>query len=152
MTTLPKISKELKAAVNQWFVATAMVETIKPIVDKINQDWLDANKPKSAAEWGMDMVITKAFDTYLMEQSDFLKYAKETSVKKREAGFIFEGDDTCPLLIAEHDVIKAEWKILEYSECLTGEKDIHFTSMDKRKEFIKLIVKLVNSAPKKMFS
>lgn len=152
MTTIPKISKELSQAVADYLVAKAWVETIKPVIDKINQDWLDLHKPKAAEEWGMNTVITRPFDTYLMEEEQFLVYVADTAKAKREAGFKIEEDDICPLGVAEHNVIKAEWRILKSSECLTNIKDIHFSDMDKRSEFISLTVKAVNSAPKEYFS
>lgn len=152
MTTTPKISKELSQSVADYLVAKAWVETIKPVIDKIHQDWLDSNKPKAAQEWGADQVITRPFDTYLMEEEQFLTYLTDTAKAKREAGFEVKDDDICPLGVAEHNVIKAEWRMLKHSECLTGVKDIHFTSMDKREEFIDLTVKAVNSAPKQLFA
>lgn len=158
-STLPKISKELNTAVKNLIKSKAEVSRIKPIIDAINQNWINENKPQLAAEWQehesgrqiLPHVITKISDAWMMEDVEFERYLKETEEKKREAGFEFE-PEYCPLLIAERKVIDAENDIIKYSSCVTGESDLFFTKMDKRKEFIELIISLVASAPKEIFA
>jgi hypothetical protein len=156
----PKITPELRQAVDTFIMAQAYAKAVKPIVRKYQQDVLDANDFHYSAEWSKEYTrngeplaagrCTDIDSTYLMDDEDAAKYFALLDIAKEQAGFVGLPAGNCPLLMAEYDVIKARWAIAHAAEYITTETG-HTATCDaicaanKLTEYTDLIVGLVLS-------
>ena len=137
------------------FLSMAKVETIKPIVRKIQTEVLkkyqfkigDFNL-KRFKEENINPVVLTENRTYLLKDSDFKIYLKECYKGYVDKGLNIEGDklyiknkptqkdlnifDYCPLLIAQDDLIKSQTLLINSFESVTGiKKEDLFTNFPK---------------------
>ena len=135
------------------FVAMAFVETIRPVVEGYQREILTAIKPKMAKHWvedhGMEQrIITDPTDTHYMEDGDFDEYIEGCHREALKHGFKVPEKGSCPLLIAEHNLTKAQQLLIEVMEPITGIKhsDLFHHGMDDYNHYIDLTLRWL--APK----
>lgn len=157
----PKITKELRQAVATLIAAKVYAEAVRPIVRKYQQAILDSNDFRYSAEWsgreytrnGEPFAAGRCTDidsTYLMDDADFATYCALLDIAKEQAGFTGLPAGNCPLLMAEHDVIKARWAIARAAEYITTDAGQTATceaicAANKLDEYTDLVVELVLS-------
>lgn len=131
------------------FVCMAAVETIKPIVTGYQVKVLEEEKysysEKASSRRGTTYAdyISNPDHTYMMSDEDFAHYMKRTREEQAAAGLVTESPEHCPLLVAEHNVVKAENLLMDTLECLTEIKRDEIWNMEHRREYIKISLKLL---------
>jgi len=148
MTFKPN-KKQLHAA-EMVFIAMALEETIRPIVEKYHQEILDYEKYPYAEKWHKnhdvdfgDYIKTDK-DTYLMEDSDLKHYIDRCRIEQKKAGLFTEKKEFCPLLVAEHNTMKANHYFIETMEPVTKiSLDIATSNLDVYKKLVELSLRLL---------
>lgn len=130
------ITPEMIRAAQHIEACKAIANNIRPIVRGYQEEILKRRQFKIADEWVKngdkpEVILNPDFD-YLMSEADLKEYVAELDAKKAELGFDLPEPGTCPLLIAEHNVIKAKWAFLKAIAPLLGInwKDIPVNVMD----------------------
>jgi hypothetical protein len=157
MITVPvKTPKELEKAITPDMIAVAqalfscmaIVETIKPIVEGYQKKILEEEKYSYAEKWHNRRDITHADwikdpnNTYLMNDQDFQHFMKRTRQEQARAGLKTESPEFCPLLVAEHNVIKAQNLLIDVMEPVTGIKRDDIMVMEHRRQYIDITLRL----------
>ena len=136
-----KPSVEMIKTAQEVFLNMANVETIKPIVTEIQNNVLKKYQFKIYDKYSKkEEIVLNDRTTYLLNDKDFKTYIKECREEEIKIKLIDESfnKDFCPLLVAEHNLIKAENKLIN----LMGKpfkikaEDIYKT--EHRKKFIEL--------------
>lgn len=152
----------LKTAAKAVFISMAYTETIRPIIEGIQNEQLAKGNYKydphhtfgtrstkrDIIEWDekYGMYIKTLKHTYLMSESDFGHYYTECQHKYRNAGFDFP-DGQCPLLIAESNEREAKRIFAEL--CIDALKmpftisDLICGKLEKYHNFIELNLKMM---------
>jgi hypothetical protein len=146
----PTITNELKAAVLDYVAACAWVKTIEPGILKTRQETLDAFPVRwDEKRWGRredapdTATITDPNMLYLGIDEDWAIYYAEMDKVHARLGYDVQ-PGYCPLMMAEHEVIKAKWSVVEKSEYFTTITVNQATNNVKRfQEIVDTIVGLV---------
>ena len=162
MTQKPKITQELKEAVETLLLAQVNLELIAPIVrgyqSKVLADMRPAYSDKYTNGKGrigklhqVDEVILDPKDAWEMGEADFTEYLDRLHTKHLEYGFNVPSDQ-CPLLIAENDVRDAQRLVLETAQYITDTEPLDFmvptkerNGLENYQHAVDLIVGLVLS-------
>jgi len=149
-----KTAQELKKAVNDpnrikaaqnLFMAMAWAETVRPIVTGYKKAILKNHQWHIAKEWtdkGMpDEIVLDPEHTYLLEENDFTVYLAECNEERKKAGLYVKSDEYCPLLVADHDVTRAEWALFDAMKDITG-IDGHELYGKNREKYLDLLLKM----------
>ncbi len=140
---------EIVAAAREVIAARALYAVLRPEVDAIDRRVL-AEVPlytnTSRKRYGPRRRITEPSQTYLGEESGLPGYYAARRAALDAAGYDTTGD-TCPALVANHNIIKAEWELIDRVSKLPGLE--HVTSQrlygKDRDEYIELCLKLAIS-------
>ena len=129
-------TKDMIRAAENCFAAMAFVETIKPVVTAYQRKVLAELQAPFAKEWkerGLHRgeVVLDPAHTYLMEDCDFQAYLSRTREEQAKAGLHTDSPDHCPLLVAEHLQVKAEWAVIEAMEPVTHITEVYGKHRDK---------------------
>ena len=139
-----KPSVEMIKTAQEVFLNMASIETIKPEVKKIQNRVLNKHQFKVFDKYDKkEIVILNDSNSYLLNDKDFKVYLKECRAEEIKIKLIDENfnKEFCPLLVAEHNLIKAQNKLID----LMGKpfkikaEDIYKT--EHRKKFIDLSLK-----------
>jgi hypothetical protein len=120
-----KPTPEMIRAAENCFVAMAMTEAIRPIVEGYQKRILDEEKypynPKTMArrEKAPADYISDLRHTYMMSEEDFSHYLKRTREEQAKAGLHTDSPDYCPLLVAENLQMEAEHCLIDAMEPVT---------------------------------
>jgi len=139
------ITPEIIQATRLLFEAMAYTQTIKPIVEKYQQEILDKYSFRMSAKMADrhgGEIIKKHSESYMMEESDFKIYLHLLSKAHKENGFTVE-KDCCPLLVAEHMERKAWWALAELMEPITGINCKDLYSLKHIKKYKDLTLKMI---------
>ena len=124
------------------FVNMANVKCIKPIVEEIQKKVLRENKFKNCHEKGE--IIQEPKHSYLMSDSDFKIYHKQTRMEEDKVGLTVTNPEFCPLLVAEDDLRKAENNLIDVMGAFVGiSREQLSRSLKGRREFIELNLRLL---------
>ena len=160
--TAKDITPELKLAVNLYMVLLARAQTLREQVDIIQRQALRecplVNSHIEGIGQGKPIEITDPESTYLCDDKDMMdEYYATLDDREKKAGI--KPDDMaleyCPALVAEHDVTRAKWAIMDASaDMLHMEFDgqelnnrLLGLGLKKHAEFIDLCCKLVVNHP-----
>lgn len=142
-----KPTEEMIRATELVFLCMAAVDTIKPIVQQIQQSVLDKYKfkvdPKNKriCDDGED-IITKLGHDYLMSDDDFKVYHKECRKLEDEKNLKVDNPEFCPLLVAENDLIQAQHLLIDCFGPMFGIKSTDLWG-DHREKFLDLTLRLM---------
>jgi len=141
-----KPSVEMIKTAQEVFLNMANVETIKPIVEKIQKEVLNKHKFKIAKKYHnqeRDLIVLNNDRTYLLNDKDFKVYLKECRQEEIKIKLIDESfnKDFCPLLVAEHNLIKAQHKLINLMGKPFKIKSENIYKTEHRKKFIDLSLK-----------
>ena len=136
-----KPAVEMIKTAQEVFLNMARVETIKPIVEKIQNEVLKENGFKCSV-----------FNTYTLSDKSFKIYLKDCRKEFLKIKLIDESfnKDFCPLLVAENDLREAENKLIntvceELKNKLDGVTSEQITrSFKHRRNFIELNLKYLS--------
>jgi hypothetical protein len=124
----------------------AAVDTIRPIVQQIQQSVLDKHKfkvdPKNKRIADGVKVITKIQHDYLMSDDDFKVYHNECRILEDEKNLKVDNPEFCPLLVAEHDLIKAQHLLIDAFGPMFGITSSNLYG-DHREKFLDLTLRLM---------
>lgn len=145
-----KPTQEMIEAAKAVFMTMAYVETIKPIVKRYEKAILEKHQFHIAKVWTADkpgrkmpdQIILNPDQTYLLEDSDFQLYYKETLKARDEAGLKVDNPEHCPLLVAEDLQCQAENALIVAMEPVTHLEPGRLYG-DNRKKFLDLTLKLL---------
>lgn len=159
--TTKDVTLAVKSSVNAYLMARAYAETMRDCVDKIQSDILAECPLSNDLEQKRGLAarqITDPKQAYLCTNEDWLQdYYQETDKRLREARR--KPDDMpinhCPALVAECLQTDTEWILLDCaSDMLAMDFDgqelnhrLLCKGLDKRQEFIDLVVGLVVNLP-----
>lgn len=151
---LPFTAEKLKRSITSEMIEAGInvigcmtkADTIRPIVHKYKNKILSekkyhiADKYKNRCGIQIDYVSSHEL-TYLLSDSDAEEYFSLCDIEKEKAGFEDLPDGFCPLLVAEHDVVVAEWELMDAYEPITGinKSCIHGIN---RKKYLDLLLKI----------
>jgi hypothetical protein len=149
IAALKKIAPDAAKVGKAVFMAMAYVDTIRPIVDGYQRKILTEEKYAYAEKWHDRMGktyaewITEPNETYLMEENDFAHYAKRCNEEMTKAGLRVEKEGNCPLLVAEHLLIKAKQALIDTMEPVTGIKhsDLFHHGVDDYNNYIEMTLR-----------
>ena len=157
METISKMSKEemnnfkpnseMVKSAEVVFLSMAYVETIKPIVEDIQKKVLNKHKfevDKEHRNYEKEKVITEIKLSYLMSDKDFKVYHSECRTLEDKKGLKVSNPEFCPLLIAEHNLIKAENLLIDVFSQITGLKHSDIYKTEHRKRFIDLTLSFLS--------
>lgn len=138
-----KVTTEMILTAQEVFLNMANVETIKPIVKEIQERILNKHKFKISKEFKnqeRDLIVLKENRTYLLNEKDFKVYLKECRQEEIKIKLIDESfnKDFCPLLVAEHNLIKAQNKLINLMGKPFKIKSCDIYKTEHRKKFIDL--------------
>ena len=120
-----KPTPDMIRAAENCFAAMAFTETIRPVVEGYQKAILEAEKypysPKMMArrEKAPADYISNLQHTYMMSEEDFAHYLKRCREEQAKAGLHTDSPEHCPLLVAEHLQIKAEYALIDAMEPVT---------------------------------
>ena len=131
------------------FLAMTLVAKIKPIVEKYRKEILEKHQFRIAKKYvalGLeDQTILDPKDAFQLEDPDFLTYHVECKQARDAAKLHVDDEEFCPLLVAEHDVTKAEHVLIEAMTPATNVKldQLFNHGIDDYKKYIELTLKLL---------
>lgn len=150
-----KTAQELKRAVNNpdrikaaqnLFMAMAWVETVRPIVQAYEREILNKHQWHIAREWtdrGLpDKIILDPSQSYELDDTDAATYHAECNEARKAAGLEVESEEYCPLLVAEHEQIKAEWALFDAMKDVTGIDGHDIYNMEQRRKYLDLLLSM----------
>lgn len=125
-------SNELKQATRDYLQSLAKAETLKPICEQIQAVVLAELKCCYDPKWSehsrrnhLTGPITDPKHSYLMSDEDAARYYPALDAAYRAAGFDLPDEiGYCPYLMADHERIKAENRMLDAAVCLHGHDDL----------------------------
>lgn len=149
---MTKVTEELKTAVEAYFLAKAYASTIRPVVNGYKTEILQRERFTIDREWYgpnlRDTVITDPKDAWKMNGSDFddryIPMCHDQHIAHGFGDVVYELG-VCPLLVAEHDQVKAENAILKEASIILSRDLLAIYDLEKRQEAIDLTVKWVLS-------
>lgn len=136
-----KPSVEMIKTAQEVFINMANVETIKPIVEKIQKQVLNKHKFKVFDKYAKkEMVVLSESNTFLLKDGDFKIYIDECRQEEIKIKLIDESfnKDFCPLLVAEHNLIEAQNKLINLMGKPFKIKSNDIYKTEHRKKFIDL--------------
>ncbi len=146
------LTNEIINAGSEVLVLKAKAETIKPIIQEIQERILKENIFNISKKWELDSkkrnyteekrILTEN-RAYLMNDEDFKKYYNLCYEEYIKAGFKIEYE-TCPYLIAHHELIQAENRLIkEVSKIFKFDSNLIYG--DKREQILDLTLSLICS-------
>jgi hypothetical protein len=102
----PTLTREMITAAETVFLAMAAVATVRPIVEHY--------KRKALEQLGYPGYELK--HTYLLPDAVFKSYLVLCSEARKKEGLPAASDDHCPLLVAEHDLCRAQGALVDLME------------------------------------
>jgi len=145
---IPEIVATLREHVVAVLEHTAVAQVERERADTRHRAILDASVYKAAERWGGDR-ITDPKSSFLMDDADAKRYFAECDKARDAAGYKDLKPGYCPALIAEHAQSKAEQALIRAAHPYFGVDNhtILCAGMDKRKEYLDLLMGLVCSHP-----
>jgi hypothetical protein len=128
---LPKITKKLENAVENYLAARAEVERIKPIVDGYRAECLSRHPMRYADEFReldptLPQYITDIADDWMADTDEFTRYCLMLEGYKVAYGFGGTPEGYCPLKVAEGKVLGCSRAVLDAgSYLLPGTPSAH---------------------------
>jgi hypothetical protein len=124
------ITPEIVKAGMDVFLAKTLVLTIRPIVEAYHKKVLLEREYMIDDKWLSHETkhrIIEQKEDYLMSDDDAKIYFQRLNEERIASGLHVDNPEFCPLLVAEHNVQKAIWKLAELFAPITGIKweDIH---------------------------
>lgn len=147
-------TEDMVAAAELVMHAMAAVDVIRPIVDgyrrrilaekqwQVRPDFQEKRSRRGCDE----KVILDPKNAYLMSDEDFVVYDAKCKAARDEAELHVEDPDSCPLLVAEHDLVKARALLVETMKPITGNLDYNkllCAGPEKLDEYVDLTLKLL---------
>jgi hypothetical protein len=131
-----KPTPDMIRAAENCFAAMAFTELIRPIVEAYQRKVLAELRAPMAKKWTDDSrikghTILEPDHTYLMEDADFQTYLTRTREEQAKAGLHTDSPEFCPLLVAEHIQVLAEWALIEAMEPVTHITEVYGKNRDK---------------------
>ena len=105
---MPNLTHSQILAVSTLLAAKALVATIKPIVLGYQTKILNEGNFLNTHD---NTKIVNPLLSYCMSDEDFLIYLNLVDIEMEKAGLSVENAGECPLLVAEHNEIKAKWLV-----------------------------------------
>jgi hypothetical protein len=141
---------EVKSLVSAYLLALTFAKVQRQRVDEIHRALLD--ECPIYADRNENEKITKSGDLYLSsDESACEEFYAAANHALRKAGIKPDDmpDEKCPALVAEHDRIKIEWKLIDAAGKPFGisNDNILNDGMATRQKFLDLVVGLVVSLP-----
>lgn len=140
---------EIVAAGKAVFKCMALVETLEPVVNGYKRRILADMKAHIDKEWinkGMkDEVVLDPKHAYLLSETDFAEYLDHCDFEMEKAHLKVEEKGQCPLLVAEHYLVKAKHLLIEVMEPITGIKheDLFRHGLKDYDKYIDLTLRMV---------
>lgn len=159
--TAKDVTPAVKSSVSAYLMARAYAETMRGKVDEIQRAILEECPLANGVEQehGIEpKEITDPHRAWLCSDNDMMQdYYAESDKRLRAANLKPDDmpDAHCPALVAEHIQLKTEWLMLDCATEMLGMdfdgKELNnrllCMSLEKRQEFINLLVKLVVNLP-----
>ena len=153
--TKPAITPDLTEAVARYIAAKAYTETIRPLVEGYQRavlaarnfqyrTWSESKRPGSRPSGR----ITEPRDAWQMDDAQAEEYYALLDAEHIAHGFNVKAPGYCPLLIAEHEEIKAGWDICDAAEYISGITRDQIAATLKFHEYLDLVAALVCNSPK----
>lgn len=141
-------SKEIVDAALRVFQGMAAVDVIRPVVHQYESMILAEGqwhvRPEFCVRGRKDEVILDPKHSYLMSEADFAEFEAQRRIAMRNSRLYYEHEEQCPLLVAEHELIKAKHHLVDVMEGVTGiSKDMLLSDMDKYQQYIELTLQLL---------
>lgn len=140
---------EMIQCAQEVFVRTAILQHIRPIVltyeTAILAELQFTVKPEYVDRGLKAEVILDPAQSCLMKDEDFAVYNQLCKEAAQKAGLRVENPDHCPLLHAEHELIRAEWALLEVMEPISKipPDSVCCLGLDGRKKVLDLTLSLL---------
>lgn len=139
----PKITPELKSAVETFLLAKVHLEMTRPIVEGYQRKILADMQPHYRDEYtngngrkgnkhNPDAIITDPKDSWQMDEADFREYIDRCHHEHLAHGFRVPYEH-CPLLIAKHELSKAQRLVLDAAQYITGIEALDFMHPTKER-------------------
>ena len=131
------------------FKCMAFVDTIRPIVEGYEKKILAEMKAKPSKQYrGWDGVceyIAEPKDSWLLTDEDAQIYYRRCNEEREKAGLYVENPEFCPLLVAEHTLVKAKQLLIDEMESITGidQNGLLCSGLDNYDKYIDLTLKLL---------
>ncbi len=143
-----KPSSEMVKSAELVFLNMANVETIKPVVQKIQKDVLKEfqfkSSPKQDREFKEEQItVLEEKHTYKLNDIDFKKYHSECNKREAKKGLDVSNPEYCPLLVAEHELIKAENNLIDVFGEVVDIKASDIYKLEHRKRFIDITLRFM---------
>lgn len=140
------LTPERIQAAKNLYMAMAWAETVRPIVTEYQMDILQDHQWKANKEWSEkrgvnEPTILTPNRTYLLNDDDAKIYYQECFEAAARAHLPVKEVGYCPLLIAEHNVVKAEWALFDAMEDVTG-IDGHELYGKNREKYLDLLLRM----------
>lgn len=121
MAQLKKVfsSEAVKNAVADYLVKRTFAEVTKGLVDPVLNQIVAELKPRAnlrAIQHGRDELITDHEHLYLCEDEALFQHYLDLADERLKAAGIKPADmerDWCPYLVAKHELVKAEWALID---------------------------------------
>lgn len=139
---------DMKVAARNLFVAMAVVTAIRPVVVDYQRAILAEGqwriRPKYAGKLG-ERVILDPKEAFLMSDENFAIYDAACNRARGLAGLYVAGAEFCPLLVAEHEVVKAEQRLIDAMRPVTHitHDKLMCSGLDKYREYVDLTLRLL---------
>lgn len=154
-----EVAKALAPVVNLLLAAKAIAIVEREAVDPvrlrvINEDVYYGRKMLRGGEYGPEYRVTDPKDFEMIE-ADSERYHDRLHEAYVDMGYADLPVGHCPALVAEHNVIKAEWVLIEAAEKffpgVTNDRLLSGlngkSGLDTRRDYLDLMIKMVVNAP-----
>ena len=157
----PKITQDVKSAVNAYLLARTFAELQRERVDIVVKEILTTANyyadPKHKTRGRKQKTITDPKDTWLLSEAEHVDFLLDLKAALQKAGYTIKTHEeehsyNCPALTAEYLQTKTEWLVVDSAAEMLGEnKDFRSTllcaGLNKYHKFIDLVVGLVVNSP-----
>lgn len=142
-TPRPSIfTDEMIEAAERLFQATAIEQVLEPVVNGYKKDILDRLRLPPAPEHRDHIdkdVIDDPDQVYLLSEADLQRYLAEVNTARIAARLHVDDPESCPLLVASAERVRAENDLIEALSKIPRLKDLeHFSAarLEDRKEVL----------------
>lgn len=143
-------TKEMISAAEAVFLTMAHEQLIRPIVEGYQRAILEKHQFHIARKWvergDEDRVILEPKHSFLLDDKDAATYYAALHAARDAARLKVNHPENCPLLVAEHQRIKAENALLKQAATiptLGGLANTHLMTLEQRAQAVELTLRML---------
>ena len=145
--SIPAITPELRQAVARLRAAQAHTDAIRPVVEKYKRELMIACGLTYSADFGerAGQPITDLRDSWKADSESHARWCAALDEAHKAHGFEVAEPGQCPLLVAEHEEIKAGKAVCAAAAYISGVGAEHATASLRFREYVEKAARFVEA-------